>query len=63
MITKVANDRLMLGRDNMSILIDSEGQPTQKNPINWTGIPTQIGTYQHRLFHVNIHTLIEILHA
>lgn len=41
-ITKVANDRLMLGRDNMSILIDSEGQPTQKNPINWSGIPTQI---------------------
>lgn len=42
-ITRVAENRLMLGRDNMSILIDSDGNPTQKNPINWSGIPSEIG--------------------
>lgn len=42
-VTKLEGDRLMLGRDEMSILIDEDGNPTQKYPIHWTDIPIEIG--------------------
>ncbi|GFS19211.1 vam6/Vps39-like protein [Elysia marginata] len=38
-VTRLFDNRLALGRDAMSILINSEGDPTQKEPINWTDIP------------------------
>jgi hypothetical protein len=66
-ITRVAENRLMLGRDSMSILIDSEGNPTQKNPITWTGIPSEIGnTYCKKyelstFYNKNIHRKTKIL--
>ena len=51
----------------MSILIDSEGNPTQKNPITWTGIPSEIGnTYCKKydlstFYNKNIHRKTKIL--
>ncbi|KAJ8308553.1 hypothetical protein KUTeg_013427 [Tegillarca granosa] len=41
-ITRLADDKLMLGRNEMSILIDADGNPTQKHPIVWSDIPIQI---------------------
>ncbi|RUS79603.1 hypothetical protein EGW08_012628 [Elysia chlorotica] len=38
-VTRLFDNRLALGRDAMSILINSEGDPTQKEPINWSDIP------------------------
>ena len=42
-VTSLANGRLALGRDQMSILIDSSGAPVRKEPIKWTDIPVAIG--------------------
>ena len=42
-VTRLFDNRLALGRDSMSILINSEGDPTQKEPINWTDIPQAMG--------------------
>jgi hypothetical protein len=39
LVTRLCDDRLALGRDNMSILINADGDPTQKEPINWSDIP------------------------
>ncbi|XP_041353642.1 vam6/Vps39-like protein [Gigantopelta aegis] len=41
-VTSLANGRLALGRDQMSILIDSSGAPVRKEPIKWTDIPVAI---------------------
>ena len=38
-VTKMIDDRLALGRDEMTIFIDSEGNPTQKYALTWTDIP------------------------
>ncbi|XP_059173340.1 vam6/Vps39-like protein [Physella acuta] len=38
-VTHLHDNRLALGRDAMSILINSDGDPTQKEPINWSEIP------------------------
>lgn len=42
-IARLDDDRLMLGRDESSILIDSDGNPTQRYPISWSDLPIQIG--------------------
>ncbi|CAG5133152.1 unnamed protein product, partial [Candidula unifasciata] len=39
LVTRLRDDRLALGRDHMSILINADGDPTQKEPINWSDIP------------------------
>ncbi|XP_071079249.1 vam6/Vps39-like protein isoform X1 [Haliotis cracherodii] len=41
-VTRLANDRLALGRDEMSILIDAEGKPARKEPVKWSDIPIAI---------------------
>jgi len=41
LVTRLSKDRLALGRDNHSILIDDLGDPTQKEPISWSEV--QIG--------------------
>ncbi|XP_011445059.3 vam6/Vps39-like protein [Magallana gigas] len=41
-IARLDDDRLMLGRDESSILIDSDGNPTQRYPISWSDLPIQI---------------------
>ncbi|KAH9489099.1 Vam6/Vps39-like protein [Bulinus truncatus] len=38
-VTPLSENRLALGRDTMSILINAEGDPTQKEPIIWSDIP------------------------
>ncbi|XP_006825770.1 vam6/Vps39-like protein [Saccoglossus kowalevskii] len=38
-VTRLAEDKLALGRDEMSIFIDSEGAPTQKYALTWNDIP------------------------
>lgn len=42
-VTHLHDNRLALGRDAMSILINSDGDPTQKEPINWSEIPIAMG--------------------
>ncbi|XP_078593471.1 vam6/Vps39-like protein isoform X1 [Branchiostoma floridae x Branchiostoma japonicum] len=39
LVTRLSEDRLALGRDDMTIFIDSEGQPTQKYALTWSDIP------------------------
>ncbi|XP_005090680.1 vam6/Vps39-like protein [Aplysia californica] len=39
-VTRLHDHRLALGRDHMSILINADGDPTQKEPILWSEIPT-----------------------
>ncbi|XP_033733768.1 LOW QUALITY PROTEIN: vam6/Vps39-like protein [Pecten maximus] len=61
-VTRLENDTLLLGRDEMSILIDDEGSPTQKYPINWTDIPIQIENHPPYLIallpkHVEVRTI------
>ncbi|XP_070577538.1 vam6/Vps39-like protein [Ptychodera flava] len=41
-VTRLGEERLALGRDEMSIFIDSEGQPTQKYALTWNDIPIVI---------------------
>ena len=43
-ITRLDKDRLALGRDNMTIFIDSEGDPTQTYAPTWTEMPLAMGT-------------------
>ncbi|XP_064600177.1 vam6/Vps39-like protein [Liolophura sinensis] len=41
-IKQLGEDRLALGRDEMSILINSEGGPTMKYPLTWSDIPLML---------------------
>ncbi|KAI0225860.1 Vam6/Vps39-like protein [Lamellibrachia satsuma] len=45
LVTRLQDDRLALGRDQMTIFIDSEGMPTQKYALTWNDIPA-IMSYQ-----------------
>lgn len=61
-VTRLENDTLLLGRDEMSILIDDDGNPIQKYPITWTDIPIQIENHPPYLIallpkHVEIRTI------
>lgn len=51
-VTRLDYDKLMLGRDEMSILIDSDGNPTQKYPLTWSDIPIALGRYSQSHLHV-----------
>ena len=33
----------IVGRDNMSIFIDPDGNPTRKHPVKWSDIPIEVG--------------------
>ncbi|ESP01601.1 hypothetical protein LOTGIDRAFT_200189, partial [Lottia gigantea] len=41
-VTKLSDNRLALGRDEMSILINAHGEPTQKHPVKWSDIPVAL---------------------
>lgn len=43
LVARLNDNRLVLQRDKMSIIINSDGDPTQREPINWTEIPLAIG--------------------
>ena len=49
-ITRLDNNRLALGRDNMTIFIDAEGDPTQTYAPTWTDMPISMGTLLHGNF-------------
>lgn len=38
-ITCLKDAGFILGRDDMSIFVDKDGQPTKKHPVKWTDIP------------------------
>ncbi|XP_076463553.1 vam6/Vps39-like protein [Babylonia areolata] len=42
LVARLHDQRLLLQRDKMSIFINSEGEPTQREPINWSEIPLAI---------------------
>ncbi|KAK7506799.1 hypothetical protein BaRGS_00001650, partial [Batillaria attramentaria] len=42
LVTRLKDQRLVLQRDKMSIFINAEGEPTQREPINWSDIPVAI---------------------
>lgn len=39
-ITKLSENLMALGRDNMSIIIDSDGEPAKKFALRWSDVPT-----------------------
>lgn len=42
LVARLRDQRLLLQRDKMSIFINAEGEPTQREPINWSDIPHAI---------------------
>ena len=44
-VTQLDGDRLALGKDNMSVILDSNGDPCQKNPIPWNNTPSVVREY------------------
>ena len=42
-VTLYEGSGFIVGRDNMSIFIDPEGNPTKKHPVKWSDIPLEIG--------------------
>jgi len=48
MVTRLQDDRLALGRDQMTIFIDSEGMPTQKYALTWNDIPSIMCTKSYK---------------
>ena len=42
-VTRLSENRLALGRDEMTIFIDSDGNPTQKYALTWADTPTAMG--------------------
>lgn len=51
MITCLKDAGFIVGRDDMSIFIDKEGQPTKKHPVKWTDIPIASGKLNHYYSH------------
>ena len=45
LVAQLRDQRLLLQRDKMSIFINAEGEPTQREPINWSDIPIAIGMW------------------
>ncbi|XP_033637094.1 vam6/Vps39-like protein isoform X1 [Asterias rubens] len=41
-VTRLSEDMLALGRDMMSIIIDSEGQPAKKYALTWSDFPIML---------------------
>jgi len=45
LIVKLPENRLALTRDEATIFIDSDGNPTQKVALSWSSTPTAMGKY------------------
>ena len=41
-VTQLGDDRLALGKDNVSVILDSKGEPYQKYPIPWNNTPSVV---------------------
>lgn len=46
LIVKLSDNRLALTRDESTIFIDSDGNPTQKVALSWSSTPTAMGNYE-----------------
>lgn len=42
-ITKISNDAFVLGKDSQSVVMDTNGELIQHNPIKWSDLPTALG--------------------
>ena len=42
-IARISDYKMALSRDEATIFIDSEGNPTQKAVLTWTELPTAMG--------------------
>ena len=42
-ITFLKGQGFIVGRDNMSIFIDQEGNPLKNHPVKWSDIPVSVG--------------------
>ena len=40
---RLDESRFVVGRDQMSLFIGTDGKPTQKYAVNWSEVPSQIG--------------------
>lgn len=45
-ITKLPDDRMGLSKDESTIFVDAEGNPTQKTALSWTEMPSAMGTLE-----------------
>ncbi|KAG0294172.1 Vam6/Vps39-like protein [Linnemannia gamsii] len=43
LITRLANDEILLGKENSSISVGADGTPKRKNGIEWSGMPEELG--------------------
>ena len=45
-VMRLDESRFVVGRDNISLFIGTDGKPTQKYAVTWSEVPSQIGRYQ-----------------
>ena len=45
LVTRLGDERLLVQRDKMSVIINADGEPTSREPINWSDIPVAMGVY------------------
>lgn len=42
-ILKLSNDSFVLGKDSQSVIIETNGELIQRNPIKWLDFPAALG--------------------
>lgn len=52
-IATLPSGELILCRDDISIITDSEGKKTQKQTLTWTDTPTELGKWQPNYVLIN----------
>ena len=60
-VTRLDDDRLALGRDEMTIFIDSEGNPTQKYALTWSENPIVMGKWLEEIFIIFVGIVFVVL--
>ncbi|OZJ05891.1 hypothetical protein BZG36_00891 [Bifiguratus adelaidae] len=43
LVTKIPNNEMLLGKDNVSIFLGLDGSPTRRVGIEWSGVPEEMG--------------------
>ena len=52
-IARLNDHKMALSRDEATIFVDSEGNPTQKSVLTWTEVPVAMGERYFQHFHLN----------
>jgi len=52
-IARLNEHKMALSRDEATIFVDSEGNPTQKSVLTWTEVPVAMGERHFQHVHVN----------